>query len=54
MVCSQDFEAVLRPQSLVDVEECKHARERKYDQEHIADLNKQLETAHRTIRASRW
>jgi hypothetical protein len=37
------FEAVLR--------QCKDALERKYDQQHVADLNKQLETAHRTVRA---
>ena len=41
-----DFEAVLR--------QCKDARERKDDQEHIADLNKQLEASHRTIKALLW
>ena len=40
-----DFEDVLR--------QCKDARERKYDQQHIAALYKQLETAHRTIRDMR-
>jgi hypothetical protein len=39
----QDFEAVLR--------QCRDARERKYDLDDIADLDKQLETANRTIRA---
>jgi hypothetical protein len=37
----QQFGAALR--------QCKDARERKYDQEHIADLYKQLETAHMTL-----
>jgi hypothetical protein len=41
----KDFEAVLR--------QSKDARERKYDQQHMADLNKQLETTHRTLRAFR-
>ncbi len=36
-----DFEAVLR--------QCKQARERKYDQTTISYLNKQLDTARRTI-----
>jgi hypothetical protein len=41
----RDFEAVLR--------QSKQARERKYDQKHISYLNKQLDTARRTIWALR-
>ena len=40
-----DFEAVLR--------QSKEARERKFDQAHIADLYRQLETAHMRLRALR-
>ena len=40
-----DFEAVLR--------QSKEARERKFDQVHIADLYRQLETAHMRLRALR-